>query len=144
MRLNFLLLTILFVGFILISGCTEGPFKPQVKLEIDKDNITLDDNTISTDFITVTVERLDKEDIGTVFVLKFPGNLTSVYPTNSDGEKIDEMHTKTLKGQNSKDTLQFKIFGSKGQATEASYELNMELWWNNTKLEEKDIKITVK
>ncbi len=144
MKLKYIpLLAILLIGVIFISGCTQD-FKPQVSLTLDKNSITINNNQLS-EFITATITRLDNENIDTLFVLKFPDNKEGVYPTNVDGERITEISTKTLKGSNSKDILQFKIFGSKGEATQASYDLKVELWWNNTKIENQDetTKITV-
>jgi hypothetical protein len=144
----FPLFVILLIGVVLISGCINPPnpppFKPSVELELDKSSITVTDNTISTDFITATITRLDNENIDTVFLLKFPERKQTVYPTDVDGHRITELQTKPLKGQNCKDTLQFKIFGTKGEDIYSVKSLKLELWWNNTKIDNQDKTIEVK
>ena len=143
MKLSRIALFLILVIF--ISGCTDQEFKPQVDLFLDKNSITIDSGQLS-DFITATITRRDNENIDTIFVLSFPEDTQSFYPTDVDGNKIREIPTKKLKGQNSLDTLQFKIFGSKNEATQASYELKLELWWNNTRIDNQDklIRITVR
>jgi|GEM_PF-4489547 len=143
MELKFVfLVVILLMGVVFISGCRTKEFRPQVSLALDKNSVSLNDGTLSG-FITATITRLDNERRDTVFVLKFPENKKDVYPTNVDGVRITEIPTRTLKEQNSIDTLQFKIFGSKGEATNASYDLKVELWWNNTRIENQDKTITI-
>lgn len=137
------LMGFLLIGVVLISGCVQQEFSPSVRLDLDKYWITIDDNKISSDFITATIIRLDNENIETIFVLKFPEEKESVFPTDVNGNRIGELYTKPLKGQNSKDILQFKIFGSKGEADESTFTLNVELWFNYTKVVNQDKTITI-
>ncbi|MFH1421008.1 MAG: hypothetical protein ABIG30_03560 [Candidatus Aenigmatarchaeota archaeon] len=135
-----LIITILFVAAA-ISGCTSNP---SVFLEFDKDRIEIKDFSMSNEFITATLTRQDDTKTDVIFVLKFPQNMSSVYPVDVDGNKISELETKILKGKDAKDTLQFKIFGRNDEAVESKFELKAELWWNTTKLDEKEIEVTVK
>ena len=143
-------LTIFLITIILVSGCPSTPptnpppFKPSVTLGLDKGSIIINDNSIS-DFITATITRLDNENVDTFFVLKFPENKQTFYPTDVDGQRITELSTKPLRDQNSKDILQFKIFGTKGEDKFSVKELRLELWWNNTKIDGQDkiIEVTV-
>jgi len=136
---------ILMIVVICLGGCNgdEEEFKPSVSLSLDDYNLKIDNNALSK-FLTATVTRTDDKEQEMTFTLKFR-NLASVYATDVDGNKIEELSTKPLKGLNSKDILQFKVFGGKGEATEASFDLWMELWWNNnTKIENQDQKIEIK
>ena len=65
---------------------------------------------------------------------------------NADGNKISELSTRSLKGKNAQDILQFKIFGKKGGFTEAKSKIRIELWWNNTKVKntERILEVSVK
>jgi len=140
------LIILLILVFVVISGCIKpSPFSPKVEFYLDKYSISINDNTISSEFVTARIKRLDNENISTTFVLKFiqPSN---VYVVDVDGNKISELSTKSLKGSEAEDVLQFKVFGKKGEAKEAKYEIRIELWWNNTKLQgmERSLEVIVK
>lgn len=121
---------------IFVSGCPgeDKPFTPSVVLKLDKNMIYVHDNSISTDFVTITVERVDNEDVFTDFIIKF-NQTDSVYAVDVDGRRLSQLSTGSLKDKGSVDTLQFKVFGKKGDAIKATYFINIETWWNNTKLE---------
>jgi len=135
MKLKMILISLLLILFLV--GCSEKEFQPKVKLSLDNNKIKMNDG-ISESFITATVTRNDDISENTEFEIKFPNNYTSIYPVNVDGERITELQTKTLKGKDSKDILQFKIFGEKGEAIQSTFKLDVELWWNNTQLEDSE------
>ncbi|MCK5473955.1 MAG: hypothetical protein KAI53_00985 [Candidatus Aenigmarchaeota archaeon] len=137
-----LLLGIL-LATIFMSGCTDQEFKPDVKLSLDKNSITVTEKELS-EFITATISRQDSNTNETVFILKFPEYKKNVYPTDVNGNRITELQTKSLVGQNSKDIVQFKVFATKGEGTTITYDLKIELWWDDTKIQDKVIKIAVK
>ena len=140
---------ILMIGILLVlfsfSGCGNDETTLDAGLSLDKSSITIDDGELS-EFITATITKEDEGENNTVFVLKFPENKNNVYPTDVDGVRIYELQTKPIKGINSIDTLQFKIFGLNGEATEASYDLKVELWADHNHIvnQDKTIKIKVK
>ena len=79
-------------------------------------------------------------------MLTFPDKLQSAMAVDASGNRITELQTKSLVGLNSKDILQFKIYGRKGEAVQASFDLKAQLWWNSTKVQDQDksIRVTVK
>jgi hypothetical protein len=99
---------------------------------------------VSKEFVTATVTREDDENQETIFTIKFPDEKENVYATDWEGNRTREMSTKSLITKNAKDTLQFKVFGKKGEAAEATYILKVELWWNDKKIDDKDIMVTVR
>ncbi len=129
------LTVILILAIILISGCSKQEFKPGVNLEIDKTSVTVTDNQVSKEFITATITRTDDNDKEAVFVLSFPDKLQSAMAVDTNGIRISELQTKPLVGLNAKDILQFKIYGRKGEAASADFDIKAELWWNSTKVE---------
>lgn len=127
---------------VLIAGCVgKGP----VSLDLDKTSVTVNKNNNNTsEFITATITRNDNDNRDASFVLKFPEEKNSVYPVDSSGSRIKELRTRALKGENSKDTRQFKIYGNKGEADKSDFNLKIELWWdNNTKIADQDKILTI-
>jgi hypothetical protein len=131
---------------VLIAGCIgtdQKEFRPAVGLDLDKTSILVKDKSTS-EYITATITRNDNVNVDAIFVLRFPQELTSVYPVDINGNRIQELKTRILKGENSKDILQFKIYGTKGEAYKSDFNLKIELWWsNNTKIPNQDKIITI-
>lgn len=148
MKLEYLLFATLLIIAISVSGCVQTQpakeFIPVVDLQLDNSIININNNT-SSGYITATITRKDNVNVDTNFTLRFPQGFNSVYPVDSNGYKILQITTKTLKGENSKDTLQFSIYGNKGDAINSNFEIKVELWWNNMKIEgqDKTIKINI-
>lgn len=139
MKSNIVILSILmFSIFVSLCGCVDTDFSPDVKLALDKNRIDIKNGELSQEFVTATITRIDNENRDTIFTLKFPDEKMSVYPTDIDGNRITELRTRPLKGEKSKDTLQFKVYGSKGEAEKAEYDLIIQLLWNDTKIENQD------
>jgi len=132
-----IIVVILGIIYFVFNPPEPAPFTPNVDFKLDKYNIEVNDNKISLEFRKGIIKRLDDENIPTVFVMKFKQG-QNYYAVDIDGNKITELPTRVLKGQGAEDTLQFKVFGSKGEAEKATYQIEIELWWNNTKLENKD------
>ena len=141
-----IILAPLLIAVLIISGCAKQEFRPGVTLDIDKTDVTVDDNSISKEFITATITRTDDNAKDATFVLTFPDKLQSAMAVDASGNRITELQTKSLVGLNSKDILQFKIYGRKGEAVQASFDLKAQLWWNSTKVQDQDksIRVTVK
>ncbi|MCD6557630.1 MAG: hypothetical protein J7K31_01195 [Candidatus Aenigmarchaeota archaeon] len=134
-----LIYILIMITVILVSGCIDQRFSPSVGFKLDKYSITVDDNTVSSEFVKATITRLDNENISTVFVMKFfPQTPEDIYPVDVDGNEISELSTRPLKAKGAEDILQFKVFGKKGGFTEAKSKIRIELWWNNTKIENTD------
>ncbi len=131
--------------YIIIIGCApkEEIFQPNVGLELSKTKVTVSDNRISEEFITVTITRFDEKNVPVNFIIKFTSNLQNVYPVDSNGNRITELFTRELLGKNSKDTLQFKVFGKNGEAQDSTYNLDMGLYWNNVTINGQDKRISV-
>jgi len=121
------------------TGCADDQTSfPSVDFDVDKSSIRIKDNEISSEFVTITITRLDSENIPTTFTIKFMlRNPESVYPVDAEGNKITEISTKALQGKNAKDILQFKVFGKKNGFEEAKAEIRIELLYNNTPLKNK-------
>lgn len=149
MKLEYLSFVTLLIIAISISGCAQPQppkaFIPVVDLQLDNSIISIKSET-SSGYITATITRNDNENVDTNFTLRFPQKLNSVYPVDNNGNRISQISTKTLKWQNSKDTLQFKIYGNKGEAVNSEFDVNVELWWDNTKIDGQDkiIKINIR
>ena len=136
------------VTVIFVSGCNgeDKPFTPSIDFKVDKNSISVNDNTISSYFVKSTFERLDNEDTKTVFVMKFFSEKPEdIYAVDSEGKKIDQLLTKPMKGRGDEDILTFKVFGNKRGYDKAESQIKIELWWNNTKLMGMDrtLKVTV-
>ena len=129
---------------LLLSACSKGEegFMPAAELSIDNDKLSIADNSVSEDFVTATIERQDKVDQETAFTVRFL-NKESVYAVDSSGAKLSELSTKPLRGKNAMDVLQFKVFGKKGEAEEATYKLGLELMWGNRTLQSEQVKVSV-
>ncbi|MDO8553751.1 MAG: hypothetical protein Q7S22_03005 [Candidatus Micrarchaeota archaeon] len=125
-----ILTVMLFLGLVLVGCLSSGAFKPSVDFRLDRTAMIVSNNNFSSDFVTATITRLDNDPTPTQFVLKFK-NKADVYAVNADGQKIDELSSKILKGSGAKDTLQFKIYSKSNLAT-GSDNLEVELDWNNT------------
>jgi hypothetical protein len=138
----------LLVGLILLllmMGCSaDDASGPMVKFTLDKNSITVQDRQLSEEFVTATVTRVDTEPYDTIFQLQFPDEMESAYAATPDGNKQLTLQTRRLMGKNAQDTVQFKVWGTKGEAFEARYVLTVELWWNGTKLEGQDEVLEVK
>ena len=141
MSKNSVILLLLFVAVIFVSGCNgnDKPFTPSIDFKLDKSSVSVNDNTVTSHFVKSTFKRLDNEDIPTIFIMKFvsdkPGD---IYVVDSEGNKIDELSTRPLKGKDDEDIRTFKVFGMKRGYTKAESQIKIELWWNNTKLEGMD------
>lgn len=136
------------IAVIFVSGCNgnDKPFTPSIDFKVDKNSILVNDNTVSSNFVKSTFKRLDNEDIATVFTMKFFSNKSEdIYVVDSEGNKIDELSTRPLKGKDDEDIRTFKVFGMKRGYTKAESQIKIELWWNNTKLMGMDrtLKVTV-
>jgi hypothetical protein len=140
--MKFTCYSILVLFLFLLAGCSSA-FDPSLSLSVDTKKIQVTTQELS-DFVTVTVIRRDDNQNETSLVLKFPDEFQSVYAADSDGKRISTMVTKSLKGKNAKDVLQFKIYSDNGEAVEAHYVLNLELWWNETKKETAQITVISK
>lgn len=136
------------IAVIFVSGCNgnDKPFTPSIDFKVDKNSILVNDNTVSSNFVKSTFKRLDNEDKATVFTMKFFSNKSEdIYVVDSEGNKIDELSTRPLKGKDDEDIRTFKVFGMKRGYTKAESQIKIELWWNNTKLMGMDrtLKVTV-
>jgi len=140
-NLTIFLTIVLLLAVLVLSGCSNN--LPDVSLKLSESSISIADKGISN-FITATVTRTDDVAEDRTFSLVFPQELNSMYPTDVDGNRISTLKTKPLKGKNSQDVVQFKIYGEKGEADYAEYNLMIQLQWNNTVLKEQGIKIEVK
>lgn len=133
---------------LMATGCSSESDKtkvvtPSAKLDLSITSIKITDQSISKDFITATITRSDSKNEEQTFTIRFPKNISDVYATDVDGNRIQTLETKTLKGKNSIDTLQFKIFGTKREAVKVLFELEVELLWGDFELDTKIIKIEV-
>ena len=134
-------------SIVLISGCNnKNSFFPLVDFKLNEDNINVNDNTIYSKFIEAKVTRLDNKNIPADFIIKFnqPAN---AYAVDVDGNRIDNLSTpRPLEGKGDYYPFMFKVFGKKGLAKEVTYNIQIELWWNGTKLENKDnvLEVTIK
>lgn len=128
----------------LLTACSkeEETFIPSAEISLENDALSVPGDTVSTEFVTATIERQDKVDQETTFTVKFL-NKDAVYAVDSAGIKIDSLSTKPLRGKNAMDTLQFKVFGKKGEAETATYKLGVELMWGNQTLQQEDVKVSV-
>lgn len=137
-------IAIILAVLFLITACHKDEvFTPSAELSLQDSSVSVEGDSISSGFITAVIERKDKTDQETAFVLKFQ-NKESVYAVDSAGNRLEELSTKPLKGKNAMDMLQFKIFGKKGEAEKATYRLGIELMWNNQSLQTEEIKVSVK
>ena len=137
MKMKSYLVLLMLVTVIFVSGCNgddDKSFTPSIDIKLNKNSISVKDNSISSDFVTITIKRADNEDVFTDFIIKF-NQTDSVYAVNVDGKRLSQLSTRSLKDKGSADTLQFKVFGKKGDALDARYSITIETWWNNTKLE---------
>lgn len=128
------------IAVIFVSGCNgddDKSFTPSIDIKLNKNSISVNDNMRSSEFITITMTRLDDEDISTIFIIKF-NQTANVYAVDTDGNRLHQLSTRSLKGKGSVDTLNFKVFGKKNDAIKAMYDIGVETWWNDTKLEDKD------
>ncbi len=140
-KVSKLLLILSLTLILLLSACSKSD-EPDIKLELDTSSLKLDNDSRS-EFITVTIVRTDNVLEDRYFDLVFPQNLTMIYATDVDGNRIDSITTKALKGKDSRDTQQFKIYALKGEASIAIYEFEMQIVWNNTIMNEKEIRVEV-
>ena len=129
---------------LLLSACSkeEEAFMPSAEISLDDDSLSVADKSISTEFVTATIERQDKVDQETMFTVKFQ-NKEAVYAVDSAGIKLTELSTKPLRGKNAMDVLQFKVFGTKGEAETAEYKLGLELMWGNRTLQSEQVTVSV-
>lgn len=111
-------------------------FKPDATVTLDKANININDNKLS-ELITATITRNDNENISTIFSIRFSDTTDAIYVTDVDGKRIYELTTRPLKDSGAKDILQFKVFGTKKDYSEAKRNIKIELWWNGTIIENK-------
>lgn len=143
MKLRYIALALACI--LLLSACgskEEKEFMPAAELSLENDALTVPDNTTSAEFVTATIERQDKVDQETTFTVKFQ-NKASVYAVDANGNKLTEVPTKALRGKNAKDILQFKVFGTKGEAETADYRLGLELMWGNRTLQSGQVTVSV-
>jgi hypothetical protein len=141
--LRFLVVVLAVLMSMVGCGQTESD-GPQVKFNLDKDSITVQDDKLSEEFITATITRQDIGAFDAVFQLQFPDELESAYAATPDGNRQLSLQTRRLRGKNAQDTVQFKVWGTKGEALEARYQLTVELWWNGSWLAGQDKKLEVK
>jgi hypothetical protein len=131
---------ILILALLLLAGCSSDG--PSTQMDISKKSISLSDQQLS-EFITITVTRKDDGTEPAFFTVIFPKTSEYVYPTDVDGNVITELHTKELRGKNAQDILQFKVYGTKLDFKEATFQLPVELRWNQTALDTKQLRITI-
>ena len=125
------------LAVVLVSACINPAYTPTVSFTIDRSEITIKNNQTSTDLVTVTITKEDNKNIPTNFVVKF-SYPDGIYPVIND-QKVSEYTTKTLQYQDSKDPVQFKVFGQVfGQQDSATYTMIIQLYYNNSFLEGKE------
>ncbi len=148
-RIAIIIILILLIGlasyavYKVIKSRMPQDLTPKIKVDFDKKAVTVQNNNISSDFVTLILTRQDSQNQDAVLTLKFPQNYTSVYAVNIDGERIKEIQTAPLRGKNAKTTVQFKVYGSTGEFDKVELNLQTELWWNNTKLPNHDVEVHV-
>lgn len=149
------ILLLILLGIAIVSGCTEKPnlevptskvYKPNVYFEVLPNAVTVTDNNFSG-IIEINVTKLDDLKIPTNFILKFSSsNPEYVYPIDAkSNQKIYERETGNLTLKHSKDIYDFIVFGKKMSGQDYSpWNINIELYYNNTKINERRLNITVR
>ncbi len=146
-KLKLILVLSILISLVFLNGgdiFKPAPFKPSVTLTLDKNVLNIKSNVVSEDFITATITRLDDKDELTSFVLMFPDKKENIYPTDVDGKRVEQLQTKPIKGNGAIDTLQFKVFGNKGEADKSTFSFKVQLVWNNSNIAEQTITVNVK
>lgn len=135
---------ILFVAYILTQQPSKQ-FKPDASITLSKYNIDVNNNE-SSELVTAIITRNDNENKTTDFSIKFFSKPEdSIYVTDIYGKRIIELPaTKSLIGTGTQDNLQFKVIGTNRGFSEPKGKVEVELWWNNTKMDSKILELTIK
>lgn len=143
MKAKLYLLSTLLV--VLVSGCSNSTYKPEARLTLSTNQITLQDNQPSA-LIDADIVKFDKKGISTAFDVVFAPSNAEYISVQTDGNApLGKSTTRVLVSENSKDTVQFKVQGKKvkGQPT-SSWTLDVILMYNNTQIDKKTLSVTVK
>lgn len=144
-----ILILILFgILFITISkdSSQPPPYTPEVDFIVSPTTIDVNDNQTSN-LVAVTITKKDTKNIPTKFVLKFkPSNPDYTYAIDAESkEKVEQKDTETLTEYERNFNYQFKVFGKKvSGATYIPWKINIELFYNNTKIGVRTLDVTVK
>jgi hypothetical protein len=144
-----LLILILIVLIALISYyfLKEKEYRPGILFEINKNSIETFDGRKSDEIVSVTIKKMDNRNIPTNFTLKFiPSDPDYAYPISVyTNERISEITTRTLIDMGSSDIIQFKVFGRiMGNQPYSPYTIKIELYYNDTKLDERILNVIVR
>ncbi len=149
-----LALAFVLVSVVFVSGCEEkapkdvlptSEDKPTIDLSVEPTSIILEDDETTEDFVTATLTRKDENDFSAQIQLRVKSSAPGyIFPVDVDGKTDMYFESKPLKGKNSQDIIQFKVFGDKGDFETATGTLTLEMYWNNTKLKNtEEIEVSV-
>jgi len=125
----------------MVSGCTQTPII--VELKLDTSSLNINNDTTSSSFITATIIRDDNGDNATLCMLKFPNTFDNVYVLDADGKRTSQLQPISLKGAGRQGTTQFKVFAMKVGYSQATFNLAVELWCDNSKVLNQDKQISI-
>jgi hypothetical protein len=142
------------LGIVFVSGCnqpsppqdTPEVYNPKPYFEVSPAAIDVPDNQFSG-IIEINVTKLDDMKIPTNFILKFSSsNPEYVYPVDAkSNQKIYERETGNLTLRDSKEIYDFMVFGKKMSGQDfSSWNINIELYYNNKKIDERRLNVTVR
>ncbi|MDD5473374.1 MAG: hypothetical protein PHU34_04400 [Candidatus Methanoperedens sp.] len=152
-QLIFIIVIVLFVVIVINKTSTPAPkvstpevYEPKPYFEVSPTAINVTDNQFSG-IIEINVTKLDDMKVPTNFTLKFiSSNPEYVYPVDAKSyQKIYERGTGNLTLKDSKDIYDFIVFGKKMSGQDYSpWNINIELYYNNTKINERRLNVTVR
>ncbi len=149
MKTKSVLLTLMLLGIVLVSGCNNQqppPYSPKVDFTVSPSAIDINDNQTSN-LIEVTITKKDTENKPTKFVLKFKqSNPDYMYVVDPESkEKVEQKETEILTEYGRNFQCQFKVFGKKMSGQDYSpWNIIVELYYNNTKIDERRLYVTVR
>ena len=136
-------IVILTIALLLLAGCSTKEFTPDIDIDISTKSVQLHSESLSNEFVTITITRKDSNETPIEILALFPENVESLYVTDATGNQLDSLEFRLSQGKGSKDTKQFKIWGTSNQARKAIYDVPIEFIYQNNIIYSRTLEATV-